>query len=472
MFATLLAVSSAPRKLLNLPDDILFSIIEVSAVNAVLELSRVCRRLNEMITSLLYFKIDLVDQPGRAVLLFRCLIRSPRLAKYIRTYKCTIENNFDSTARTIAADTGLPIAAMQELALRGARNLESLELEVGPNLKAEDSACMMNAFQVLVSADRINLRKLVLHFPPLAPRFTSLSSDPEGVLDRSWKPLLSQIIQAQPLLEELGILGLARRVREDGSDSVRFDLAHLHTLRTDSVPLVRAALASDPPIRSLEICNVSLSRVVSDILPKLTRSTGVEEFRWSGGGVPSSSAEITSLSALLPNIRSLGLGFQRTNDVDFDQFYKTELPKQLQTFSKLLELDLSKSEIRSDFLGASALKSFADWAIAARNVQVGRPDAKGARRGSIVECYGSHCQNLTRILWFDGSLSYQSGGSNWLSQSAPAVQVHRVRPKFQHSRDIELDQREHCTSFALRHKGPWSLDNLVQRVGRRMPWVV
>lgn len=471
MFATFRAVSPTPRKLSSLPDDILFSIIEVSTMNAVIELSRACRRLNEMITSLLYHNIDLVDQPGRAVLLFRSLIRFPRLAKYIRTYKCTIENSFGSISRNIAAEMGLPIANMQDLALRGARNLESLELEVGPTIRAEDSACMMNAFHVLVSADRIKLRKLVLHFPALVPRFSSLSSNPDGVVDRHWKPLLSQIVQAQPLLEELGILGLARRVREGESDLMRFDLAHLHTLRSDSVPLVQAVLASDPPIRSLEICNSPLSRVVGDILPRLTRSTDVEEFRWSGGGVSDSSAEMTRLSALLPNIRTLGLGFQASNDDDFDQFYKTELPKQLQAFSNLIELDLSKSETRSDFLEASALKSFADWAIAANGIQVGWPYAKGAWRASIAEFYGSHCQYLTRIVWFDGSRSYQSGGSNWLSQPGTAGQGRRFRPTLRHIRDIELNQEYHCMTYASRHKALSSLDKLVQRVGRGVSWV-
>ncbi|KAG9018112.1 hypothetical protein FRB90_012263 [Tulasnella sp. 427] len=412
-------LSRSSKKLSTLPEDILYAILDVSELDAIFKLPKVCRRLNAVVAHLLYSKIVLVNQPGRAILLFRGLIVSPRLAQYIRSYKCIVENTFDSTARAIAAEFGQPIAGMQELALRGARNLESLEVEVGPNLQAEDSACMMNTFRIIVSPERAQLRRLSLHFPPVAPRFQTQNRD--GELDRKWEPVLRGFLQAQPLLEELEVWGLIGRVQTEDLSSIRFNVSHLQTLRSDCVPLIRSILASNPPIRTIETRNMSLRCVVETVVPRLMNPSEVQELLWTGresDGLDS-CRELGCLSTLLPNVKRLGLGFSSVSDDHCNELYRTTCPEQLRGFLYLQELDFRQSRIPDTFMSPRASGTFANWAAVGAAKRLEMFKRKDAQNGSISQWYGLNCQNLTRVLWPDGSQSYRLEGSDWIIRSSP-----------------------------------------------------
>lgn len=220
-------------------------------------MARTSRYLYSIATPILYEEIDL-QHTHRAVLLFRTLIENPDLAAFIRSYKRANLTTSCRCSQAFARSLGSTPPDMQAAALKGAKQLQVIEMRMGPAAATFPQA--MDRVRYLVDDKDIKLRKMVVH--PLARSFTDTLW---------WNRYIFAILRAQSSLEELEISSLSWRSMQ-GADSDLLTQENLPYLRR----VVSASSATFKTISPLAFPSISCvgfrhmaSDEISETLPLL-----------------------------------------------------------------------------------------------------------------------------------------------------------------------------------------------------------
>ncbi|KAG8949452.1 hypothetical protein FRC04_008551 [Tulasnella sp. 424] len=175
----------------DLPDELIIAILDCCPQTALPAVAQTSRYLYNIATPLLYEDIHLHKHTHRAVLLFRTLIENPDLAAFIRSFRRHEWSTSCRCSQAFARSLGSTTLDMQATALKGAKQLQVIEMPMGPEAAQLPQA--VDRIRYLLDDKDIKLRKIVVHPEPSYPFADGIS----------WDQYITAILRAQPSLEEL-----------------------------------------------------------------------------------------------------------------------------------------------------------------------------------------------------------------------------------------------------------------------------
>lgn len=274
----------------RLPVELLLHIIRACSFATLAAAARTCRYLHDIVVTILYRDVHMVYS-HRTVLLLRTLHESPHLAKHVRSYcragavsSCPCTNAFAKTR-------GHTVPELQFRALQNASNLTSLEIRIGITSPYFDDAIQRLAFLLDGS---VQLRRLALH--PVSDDLATM---------HLWSRIVHTILRAQPLLEELALPN-KKTWREPEYVLAPEDLPHLRSLISGATGTFEAILPDRPGIASLGFYNMTLKKLVDDVVPLLPDPTLITEVTWRSMG---ETPDLSPLVTVFPSLRVMRLRY-------------------------------------------------------------------------------------------------------------------------------------------------------------------
>ncbi|KAG8974020.1 hypothetical protein FRC05_007936 [Tulasnella sp. 425] len=371
----------------DLPDELIIAILDCCPQKTLAAVAQTSRYLYSIATPLIYEDIHLHDHTHRAVLLFRTLIENPDLAAFIRSFRRDDWHTSCRCSQAFARSLGSTPLDMQATALKCAKQLQVLEMPMGPEAARFPQA--VDRIRYLLEDKDIKLRKMVVHLELSCP-FT------DGIL---WDQYITAILRAQPSLEELELgRGL---VGGGGSDPLtQEDLPHLRQVVSASA----ATFSIISPVTFPSITCVGFRHMerdqISEVLPLVGSNIRSLEVRT---GLPLLMDHFATPA--FDQLRSLRLNVYMPNWFDrtkADQFFAY-----LGRLQHLEELDLSPSRYSS--IWTSYIR---EWR---RPNEVTEGSQSGSPEERALPIYQELCPSLLRLsLPLGFSWHRSSEDSDWI----------------------------------------------------------